>query len=129
MRKTILATMRDLILDDGYTSYDKLPDDAQHALAAAMAADAKDHSFFEVLTESNKSEDNVYALIVYLRNGDTDSALHLAETLRANAMSYFENSLREAFDDLAGELECERKREAGLTPIVDRVNGEVRWIR
>jgi hypothetical protein len=129
MRKNIDKVIADLVLDDGYTCYQSLPDDIKASLTAEMMTHADDTSFFEPLTESKKSEDNVFALIVYLRNGNLDSANHLAETLRDNAVSYFERRLEEKFDEIYSDVEHERKTEAGLHPIVDSVNGEVRWVR
>jgi len=129
MRTKLITLIDNLILDDGYRSYDKLPDDTQAMLTAEMAVSAEDSGFFEVLTESKKSENNVYALIVFLRKNDTDNALMLANQLRENAIDYFHDTLSEMFDDRYGVLQSERNYEDGLHPIVDHVNGETRWVR
>lgn len=128
INKDVMKRIDELIMDDGYTAYEKLDIEHKHELTAlsmrAMGRDA-----YEVLIECNDPQENVNDLIHHLLNGTNDSAWRLANTLTDNAMSYCEKALEETFDNRVDELACERKREAGLHPITDHVNGETRWIR
>ena len=126
--KTLIQAIDELILDDGYISYSRLSDDSKEMLTALCIRDLG-KSGYEVLVECNDCDANVSDLIGHLLSGTNDSAQRLADTLKDNAVMYFENKLMELYDERYGVLEADRMREAGLHPIVDRVNGEVRWIR
>lgn len=124
----VLRRIDELILDDGYTEYAKVPDDLQNELVALSIRDLGKHAY-EVLVECNDVDGCISDLIGYLINGTPEAAERLAETMRDNSRLYFETSLTDLFEMRFSELDAERKREGGLHPIVDRINGEIRWIR
>jgi hypothetical protein len=125
---TVTDEIDRLIMDDGYTSFEKLPDDAQNRLAA-YSMDALGRDAYECIIEAEDFDGVLAELRQYLLNDNTENAIDLADHLRNNTREYFKRTLALLFEDRYSELECERKREAGLHPIVDHVNGETRWIR
>lgn len=128
-RKEILKQMDDLILDDGYLSYAAVGECEKDRLLikAMQATDRMD--WFCVITDCDDAESTLGALMGYIADGGTLRAEALAETMRKNALRYYEDAFTALFEERVDLLECERKYEAGLHPIVDRINGEVRWVR
>ncbi len=126
--KQVIKRIDEIYLDDGYKDYDSLPDDLKAELAALSIRDLGNFRH-EVLVESKGCEDIIDSLLVHLLNGTLDSAENLADTMVKTAIDYFAKSLEELYAERVNDLECERMREGGLHPIVDRINGEVRWIR
>lgn len=126
--KLVIRRIFELISDDGYTSYDKLPDDLKDELTA-ISIRSLGRNGYEAIVETDMLNDVVDDLIGHLLRGTQDSADRLANTLRYNSVRYFEKSLSETFDECYNDVECDRKREAGLHPIVDHINGETRWIK
>ncbi len=126
--KEFIVLIDKLILDDGYTSYAKVDDLSKEALTV-MAIQSLNSDAYNAIIDVPDFDGTLNDLITYIMNGGVDEAVNLAETLKINAIQHFEDSFDELFSERFGELECERKREAGLHPITDHVNGEVRWIR
>lgn len=127
--KEILKQIDDLILDDGYNSYAAVRDIEKDLLAvkAMRATDRMD--LFCVITDCDDADSTLSSFMKYLCRGGSLEAYELAETMRRNALSYFEESFTALFEERHDLLECERKYEAGLRPVTDRINGEVRWVR
>ena len=125
----VVKQIDNLILDDGYMSYAAIPETEKDELVvkAMRATDRMD--LFCVITDCDDAESNLSSLMSYICRGGSSEAYDLAETMRRNALSYFEESFTALFDERVDLLECERKYEAGLRPVTDRINGEVRWVR
>ena len=52
-----------------------------------------------------------------------------ADAMREQTTDYFSKSLSGIFDDRFAEIECSKKREAGLKPYQHKDNGETTWMR
>lgn len=126
--KNVTQRIKELILDDGYRSYAKLPDDLKYELTA-LSINALGRHGYEALVEGNNTDGCVEDLITHLLNGTFESADALANTMQKNAESYFAAELSDLFEECRQELNGELNREAGLHPITDHTNGETRWVR
>ncbi len=124
--KKIIELLDRAILDDGYTDYDKVSDDYKEELTVALMNHYDNESDF--LLEYDF--DNISAKIkTYITNSSTDNALDVADAIKETALKYYDDVLDDLFEKRKSDIEIERKEEAGLRPIIDKVNGEVRWVR
>ena len=126
--KDFILLIDKLILDDGYTTYAKVDDLSKETLTV-MAISALKGDAYNAIIDVPDFEGTLSDLTTYIMNGGIDEAVNLAETLKNNAIQHFDEHFDELFQERFDELECERKREAGLKPVIDHVNGEVRWSR
>ncbi len=124
----LIRRIKELINDDGYTSYSKLPDYLQHELTALHMHILGKYAH-EMLGECDDIKGCIADLISHLINGTIESAIRLANTMRDNARLYYADILSELYDCYYAEFESENNREAGAHPIIDPVNGETRWVR
>lgn len=130
MRTVELVRLIDnLILDDGYTSYAAIPEIEKNALVVKAMQATDEMDLFCVITDCDRADSNISTFMCYIKSGGITAAYDLAETMRGNALDYFKESLTALFNERVELLECERKYEAGLRPVTDRINGEVRWVR
>lgn len=127
-QQTAIELIDRFIDDDGYKSYESLPDDSKELLTGLAIIEAGNDGY-EALVECAGAHDNVTALANYLMTGDDDGHYFLLKTLRANAVSYHAPHLAELYADRFRDIDCQRKNDAGLYPITDCINGEVRWVR
>lgn len=126
--KTVTDTISNLIMDDGYTSFERLPDSDKDELLGLQIASMGKHGY-EVITEADDASEILKDFICYLLNGTPDTAVRLAETMRSNALEYLRKPISTLFDDCYSDLRYDNNINAGLHPIVDQNNGELRWIR
>ncbi len=126
--KTVNSKIISLILDDGYTSFERLDTSDKDELLGLHIAEMGKYGY-EVITEANDTKEILNDFIGYLLNGTPEAAVRLAETMRSNALDYLNKPISTLFDDCYSDLRYDHNIEAGLHPIVDCTNGELRWIR
>lgn len=129
MKKTsVISAIRSLILDDGYKSFDSLPDAERDELLALYVIDMGQYGH-EVISEPLNSSKTLDGLINYLFIGTPDSAERLANTMRNNVADYLNSTIVRIFESIYEDVKSEINIDAGLKPITDHVTGETRWIK
>jgi len=127
-QKDIVKLVDKLIMDDGYTSYNKVDDMAKESLTV-MATNALGLDGYVAITDCDDLDVALRDLTRFITFSTTDNAICLANTLKRNAVAHFDEYFAELFDERFGLIAADRNREAGLEPIVDHVTGETRWVR
>jgi len=116
-----------LITDDGYNDFNKLPESDKSHLSAVIMLNVKEA--YEIIGESNRFNIMVEKLIEFMNHSSQYRAMNLAQTLRDNCIEYLSDYLSTVFQDRVASLEFSKKSEAGLHPITDWNNGEIRWVK
>lgn len=115
------------ILDDGYTSYDSLPAECVDKLVLAKMFESSLDSLHAFCSACDN--DVIYNFMSCLMQTKNHSPQKLLDCITHKMREYYHDYFREYFDSMFSDLDAERKREGGLHPIVDRINGETRWVR
>lgn len=118
----------DTLIDEGATSYSSLDEIDKDNLTLISLRSLGKHAY-ECVTDVNDFDDIVHRLAKFIHTGSIENALGLADTMREQTTDYFSKSLSEIFDDRFNEIECSKKKEAGLTPYQHKDNGETKWMR
>lgn len=110
-------------IDLGFTSFDSLDDLDQEKLAMQCLKITGSDSLTELTDETCLKH-----LINYMDTYDTDYAYQLIVHMKSKAVDYFNHNISMLFEE---ELENHKnliRREGGLSKIIDRINGEIRWV-
>lgn len=118
MNTSLFNCINRLILEDGYSDWDDLPESDIDALIALAWNDEIDWMVCRDITQK---------LITYMENGTPEYALHLAKSMRSALKAYHIEHVMAAFNDRYSWIDLERKEESGLRRYVDPINGEVTW--
>ena len=116
------------LIEEGATSYSSLSEiDKDTLTVISMRSLGK--NAYECITDVNDFDDIVQRLAKFIHTGSIENAVELADSMREQTTDYFSKSLSGIFDDRFAEIECSKKREAGLTPYQHKDNGETTWMR
>lgn len=63
----------------------------------------------------------------FLKTADSMDAYDTLNQMRNNAQDQYEYELDMLFEEIKDSNECSRKRESGLSPHIDKINGELSW--
>lgn len=126
--KDVIEMIDKLIMDDGYADYDSVDIIDKERLVVKLigllGTDA-----YTAITEADNFADTLCNLMQYMTTCSIEKSYDLAETMRKNAVQYFDNMLTELFHERYELIAVDRMKENGLQPIIDSVTGETRWVR
>lgn len=127
--RKIVDLIDELILEGNYRCYEDLPEFNKDELSWLGIRSLE--SPYEILTESTDEFLNEVMLMVsgYAKINHAETAHDIARALTTRTNRFFETQFSELFNERYNQIACELKYEAGLRPIVDHVNGEVRWVK
>lgn len=113
-------------LDQGIDRFDKM-DEIYKDEICAYFTQRKGSDRFDAIVQIDDLDGIVGDLLHYMSNYSSTAAHALADAMRQGLWQQFEDDINELFEQIAHERDCDRKREAGLSPHVDPINGEINW--
>lgn len=116
----------DLWIDEGYEVYYKLDIGLKEKLTSLCIKQLGDDAY-SCIIEPNDFTQTLHHLRKYIESGQREYALDLAETMRKNAVEYFDNVLSELYEERLNERQSLIRYELGLVPRIDKINGEISW--
>jgi len=110
-------------IDLGFRSFDSLDELDQEQIATQCLAIVGTDSFNDIA-----DQDCLNNLIKYMQTYDADHTFELINRMKANAVDKFSSYMNALFDERVSDQTNSIRREHGLIPRVDTINGEVRWL-
>jgi hypothetical protein len=117
----------DYYISEANTSYSSLEEIDQDTLTAECIK-VLGNDAYVCLIETDNLENTLGDFISFLFNGSMSSAHDLAETMRKNANEYFSPILDRLFAERHSDNIYEKNAKQGRKLIIDRINGESRWL-
>lgn len=106
--KKILHFVADLIVSYDYTSYFDLSDDAKQEFTAELIEAAGRPGEAECINESANFDQLINSLKKSLKCGSKDNDLILLETIKNNAVEYYESTMEAIFNYVHEDYTAER---------------------
>lgn len=110
-------------IDLGFKSFDSLDELDQEQIVTHCLSIVGCDSFNDI------ADDNcLIELIKYMQTYDADHAFELINRMKNNAVDKFTPVMNALFDERLSDQINSSRCERGLSPRVDAINGEVRWL-
>lgn len=115
-------------IESGHETYSSL-DEIQRDKLATFCIEALEDSAYSCIIDHADLYKTIYHLKNYILNADMDEGYELLNTLKKNAVYYFEEDMDNLFYKLSDEVFLEKKIDQGFYPVQSKDNGEITWIK